>query len=1026
MTTSGGSATAGDTSDVTLPVSAGSIQNVVWSATTVSGGQPITVTADLSGFDSPPTVKVKILAFLGAWPPIEVLADLAATVNADGSQASVTWTPSDQNPPAAVVPCAYVDGGPLAFGPMLSVDARWLETPFWDPPRAKVGDTVQAKVQTHGYAAGTAVSLRVLLWDNGNESNPVTTLNGTVADDGLVACSWTVPRALDASNQHDVLRAHRGDPSWGQSDPVADTPKKIQRYLRALFVRKKIDKDPGMADGHLGDRSLQAVRNFKTKYGIAPASSAITDEFRTRLAEVYNQEVQEAEQQNPSDNADLPAYFAIADAPGHSHAGYQLEVVPPYTIALEIGDPGLFMTPLVSANEDPAKAKNEERRAIKERLQAIGRYYEPLPHNQPAERDVATSRFRIASRALAREASVTLGNTQEPADNDDLVAALTTRLQKKIVVRADGTDWPDDQLDDGRPMVNAKDLKIVVPGAFTFDDDDQLGDGPGTAVTQYRFAKSKLFYERNPGLGKIPVFAAVWVRNLQPAQQGSADDVNWRPAPAGIRIVFELIRPYDDTTGDQDFEILGTGNDANGVANLHVERRSREYVKAMTVGSDFDPDDPQRVNCPMDKGGKRGRAVPGGIFALGDLGLGDRWPWVAEPGPNPNSVVVSTGDDGHAAVCFMPSTVAGDAYRIRAYLEAAGNPGDAPAPGTDKDDPDDNFSPEGQPATTGRIRIWRSLVLSRYLQVAPGSPDANYPASPVNWGTTLTTIDLVNQTADRFKRCFFHVEVEDRAKTPERLSLATRNGAHDFAVRALNAHRPAGIPNWDLSRLLTKEGATKKNFITTMDPNPYNAAIAGTAFAPVNVADPNLATYWGAVCDAYLGWFMLYLTGDGEPGLTVVQALVGDEPTHTTQADWAGVFYSNQIEQTSSGQAVRFRGAYIFYGDEVYQTWMYSRTPTAPTSAYGIGANTAHEFGHVLHMRHHWSGSNGQSDYNTYKASIPPHPGTIPTPGWNFLDDHDYLNEHCVMSYLACTGQFCGRCILNLRGWDLNQIPRNR
>jgi hypothetical protein len=1038
MTVSGGTTTASDSGDVNVPVSAGSLQNVTWSAPTASADTPITVVADLVGFASPPSgITVKIFSFVGAWPPVQLVTQLTGTVSPDGTQASAQWTPTDDGTvPGTVVAGFILDSGQFAFSPFLTVDQRALEEPHWDPPTANIGDTVNAVVQSHGYDTGTAVNLRIYLWDKGAQSNLVTTLNGTTDASGLVTCPWTIPNQLDTTDQDDVSRRREQDPNWGQGPDVADTPQKIQKYLRGLFQKQLIDKDPGPADGHIGDKTLAAVQSFKTNNNMTPVNGAITDDFRAQLALQYHQNVEDAEAADPSDTAGIPAFFVVADAPGHTHEGEVLRITPPFAIALEIGDVATFATPLVSSNDDPGQATNEQRRAFKDRLQIAGRYYEPLTAGADPSSDASTPRFHMAAKFFAIENGLTLGDNDEPAANSDLVNALNNRLANKVIVRADGNDWTDDTLDQERFMVNATDVKIVVPGAFTFSSDSQLGDNSDESVTQFRFAKSSAFFAANPAIGKIPVFANVNMRNLAPQQQGSADDPNWSSAPAGVRIVFELISPYDDQTGDADFAILGSGQDENGVANLGVEDRQVQYIKAVTRTSDFDPTDPQRVNCPLEKGGKRGAAVQGAIFAMGDLGLGDRFPWVAEAGPTPNSVVVTTNSEGMAAVCFMPSMVAGDAYRIRAYVEAGGDPGPAPASGTDKDDPDDHFSVVGKPATTGRIRIWRGVKLSRYFQIPLGdsSDDTYFPQPPQGWGNTLTTIDVANQTVYRMKRAFLEIEVANGAASPTMLDKSTRHGAHNFAMQAMIAAPPVSRP-WDLTNLFTFEDGSKYALVSVRGVQEYNDAVQQTPTDQRLLPVGNVAGDIQKFITCYLTWFMYYFTADADPGLTFFQAVVGDEPSHTFEPSWKATFYDHGMQITSSGQSVSVRGAYIFYGDQAYAgtDFFYTSDGTAgtPSSAYGVGANTAHELGHVLHLRHSWT---SPDDFSTYQStgSLPaPKPtfdgsGVMPASAQNFIDDHDYQQHHCLMSYLRGTGNYCGRCLLNLRGWNLDKIPANR
>jgi hypothetical protein len=40
------------------------------------------------------------------------------------------------------------------------------------------------------------------------------------------------------------------------------------------------------------------------------------------------------------------------------------------------------------------------------------------------------------------------------------------------------------------------------------------------------------------------------------------------------------------------------------------------------------------------------------------------------------------------------------------------------------------------------------------------------------------------------------------------------------------------------------------------------------------------------------------------------------------------------------------------------------------------------------------------------------------------FDEHDY-HDLCIMGYMACAGDFCGRCVLNRAGWNPRAFPAN-
>jgi hypothetical protein len=111
---------------------------------------------------------------------------------------------------------------------------------------------------------------------------------------------------------------------------------------------------------------------------------------------------------------------------------------------------------------------------------------------------------------------------------------------------------------------------------------------------------------------------------------------------------------------------------------------------------------------------------------------------------------------------------------------------------------------------------------------------------------------------------------------------------------------------------------------------------------------------------------------------------------------WEGLALRKLKEATTSGEAHRFRGAFIFYGKDVYDQGF----------NYTIGKNVVHELSHVLFCMHQNTSTSKNTD-----------------------DQHDWA-DFCVMSYDASplgkdSIAHCGRCLLQLRGWNIDKIPAN-
>jgi hypothetical protein len=60
--------------------------------------------------------------------------------------------------------------------------------------------------------------------------------------------------------------------------------------------------------------------------------------------------------------------------------------------------------------------------------------------------------------------------------------------------------------------------------------------------------------------------------------------------------------------------------------------------------------------------------------------------------------------------------------------------------------------------------------------------------------------------------------------------------------------------------------------------------------------------------------------------------------------------------------------------------------------------------GHTLYLRHHRTRPGGLHN----AASFP--------------EDHDG-RDNCLMGYIFCEGEYCGKCHLKIRGWDVSKMP---
>jgi hypothetical protein len=98
----------------------------------------------------------------------------------------------------------------------------------------------------------------------------------------------------------------------------------------------------------------------------------------------------------------------------------------------------------------------------------------------------------------------------------------------------------------------------------------------------------------------------------------------------------------------------------------------------------------------------------------------------------------------------------------------------------------------------------------------------------------------------------------------------------------------------------------------------------------------------------------------------------------------------------ASGWATAERACAIWYGSVWYNNW--------PYQGDGFSKNSMHEMGHTLYLRHHFTSAGG-----THANA-------------SFREDHDNT-DRCLMGYLFSEGEYCGKCHLKIRGWDISQMP---
>ena len=702
----------------------------------------------------------------------------------------------------------------------------------------------------------------------------------------------------------------------------------------------------------------------------------------------------------------------------------------------------------------------------KQRLQALGYYYEPLNAAAPNSATEAYTRCLEIWRKRREEKT---GRTIKTAA--EIAKELPLHVREFIVDR-------------GRLPASGGERRVRVPGALTFSATNDLGDGgvaDGTALASIRFNDEGALWTANPTLGNIPLVATV-----QKKVKG-----RWQPAN-GESVHFQLIPPFHDAPAHELDDVNALRNTSirpasppappgRGVAAGPAIAAGPRQFLTNAVNHSFAAADPQRYNAHQSRGGKRGMPVLNNVFgALPAAGFPGMTAPAASPAPRTDAVFVQTNAQGKAGVLFTPSRMGGDRYRMRIFLDPNGG---LPSNGTEAD---------AVVHETGRFVVWKHVMWWNYLpKPAPSFPalnsvrgvqarlavlgydtggldgvagpitqaaiqafQTNYPPLPTNgnWqhAATRTQLNMVvtqyingggpgyvtgfgpNVPAfnflhadQQFRWMYAELELNPtiRASSPQKLTAAQIQPALRWAI----SQAQPTFATVDLSAMFSDEYQTPYLF-EVRHPLHYNRvkAAAYPAFAPGGSGNYDAYWQWAAVAiyndNALLQLVLRYIAGGASsrrapgpnltrlscPGVTMVAAMAASRlfwpPSELGQVQ---ITIGNFAGCQASGIATKERGASVYGGVSYYATWVY-----APD---GFTKNTLHEFGHTLYMRHQFTGPNYL------------HPG-------NFREDHDsrtaanpanvgQVYDRCLMGYLPCEGEFCGKCHLKLRGWDISQMP---
>lgn len=708
----------------------------------------------------------------------------------------------------------------------------------------------------------------------------------------------------------------------------------------------------------------------------------------------------------------------------------------------------------------------------KQRLQALGHYYETL--SGAAGGNTVTEAYTNCLAYFRHKREKVLGAL---FPNDGAMEADLQARVREFVLEGNAL-----------PAIGGE-SKIRLPGAFMFSDPADLGDGgipDGTALPSGRYNDEQQLWVANPTLGCIPLLVTVekrvgdaWVPSpndwvhfqliapFYDDPEHELDDANalrdhsmQGPAP-GIAVavgprqfINDAIKHLVDLEDPQRF-------------NAHTSRGGKRGDPVL--GNIFAALPSGRfpgMNAPEASPAPRQHAVRVQTNAAGAAGLlftpsrigGDRyrirvfldpvsgWP---SSGTEPFAVAEETGRFAIYKHVLWSKYLPKPAPVFPLLNSIEGVQARLAVLGYDVGKIDNHDGPLTRDAV--------SAYQANYLLLPPNGK-WNDPATQTElektiseyingggslyvsgFGPVVSPFDFEVARA-QFRQLYCALEIEPTIESnvpPPTLDAAQWGNAFLWArQKAHNAQATYGL---NLTRNVN--AMFLPNFKTPFlfeicHPKQYNRT-RGAGFSAAGTAS-HFKAYWldAAIIiyadDGLLDLFLRYLAGAAgpakpptgkitpysTPGMTVVPAMAASRlfwpPQEPGQVQ---INIGSFMGCNASGVARKERSCAVFGGRDYYKTWVYHPD--------GYTKNTLHEIGHILYLRHQFTGNiingipnwqhagaNFREDHHSTTTVLDP--SLIPPP---------VLYDRCLMGYLHCEGQFCGKCQLKIRGWDISQMP---
>jgi hypothetical protein len=583
------------------------------------------------------------------------------------------------------------------------------------------------------------------------------------------------------------LKAIDAVPEPDRSEEQKERKKTLERRLKDLESEAWREGDEG--GGAPDDRDRNALQ--AAARAVLDEVHAATEEFAaaripydSKLGVTFLRNITMVEAKYGEASKALKLYEQLRQLTNHDQ---DLEVTGPksliatitqdyeYEVTLDVGDVNEIFGNYLGSNEGQM-----------ERLQVLGLFNHPLSYGGEPHPD-AEECLRYSQRhAQSIDVGLTPGGSEI----------------KKFLL---GTE-------DGKLPARGRSSKLRLPGGWTVlnsqyymsqkfpPDVDPDQDGKIPAALPYssymldygtlRYGVEQSFLRANPALGKIPLVAHV--RRRRRADRNSA----WEDAPYAY-VYFQLLPPIRPNYKDRAparTEVAGgfSFHDQVVAPPLRMDPGAPgDYLKNHLDGYEPSPDgDPQAGNAHHDVGGKRLMAALGDVSSSvedPDWGVmqnvfctprsGGFMPLPSQPQGEkiPHAVCVAADAQGRAKVTFAPSTIGGDAYRLRAFVGP-------PTIGKEK------LTEEDAAFETGTMIRWRTIRACRYLwtdnvakkrdlppEIVRQADKSGFGHAYINNPKPLKPIDLRKRFTQELARAYCELIIEPRALKPESLHTEEAN-----------------------------------------------------------------------------------------------------------------------------------------------------------------------------------------------------------------------------------------------------------